>query len=310
MTRLLLTRGLPASGKSTWARAWVREDRGLRSRINRDEMRIALGIKHGENEALVTEVQQAAVRACLAGGRDVVVDDTNLNARFAKEWLKIARRFGIEVEWHDEFLDVPVQVCIDRDQDREATVGYDVIMSMYQRYLRGGKPKRPVIEESDLSVFAPYEGTPGKPKAFLVDLDGTIALNGPDRDHPSRGYFDWHRVGEDLPATVIIDIVHHFERQGLKPVFVSGREDVCENETINWIIDHVYDGLLPYTPIKLLMRKEGDKRADDTVKLEIFDGHIRDHYDVQFAIDDRDRVVRAYRNTLGLTVLQVAEGDF
>ena len=39
MPKLILTRGIPASGKSTWAKAWVQEDPQRRVRVNRDDLR-------------------------------------------------------------------------------------------------------------------------------------------------------------------------------------------------------------------------------------------------------------------------------
>ena len=43
MTALVITRGLPGSGKTTYARAWVAEDREHRARVNRDDIRQMLG---------------------------------------------------------------------------------------------------------------------------------------------------------------------------------------------------------------------------------------------------------------------------
>lgn len=63
-------------------------------------------------------------------------------------------------------------------------------------------------------------------------------------------------------------------------------------------------------PHYLFMRATGDNRRDDIVKRELFDAHIRDHFNVRYVLDDRDRVVKMWRNELGLTVLQVAEGNF
>jgi predicted kinase len=321
MTSLHLTVGIPASGKTSWARSWVLEDLDLpedqrkRYRVNRDDTRSYLGLKHGQNEALVSKVQQQTVRNLLQDGFDVVVDDTNLVPKFAKEWLKIAKHFGAEVVWHDEFLKVDVRTCIDRDRNREAQVGADVIIRMAQRARNW---KRPTLsEEPDLSAFEPYHGTPEKPKAFLVDIDGTIAMNGEGRDNPNRGWFEWHRVGEDLPIQRVIDIVRHLEAAGLEPVFVSGRDEECFASTRSWIYEYVYGVTVPEAisfsaahPITLFMRPYRDNRKDSLVKLEIFDKWIRDNFDVQFAIDDRDQVVRAYRDVLGLTVLQCAPGDF
>ena len=72
------TVGLPASGKTTWARELCRiKPRTVRA--NRDDLRQLLheGRFSGGNEKVVTKVQEAVIRAGLADGRDVVVDDTN-----------------------------------------------------------------------------------------------------------------------------------------------------------------------------------------------------------------------------------------
>lgn len=330
MSKLILTRGLPASGKSTWAKQWVQGDPDNRVRVNRDDLRQALfGVAYGltfEQEQLVTSTQQAAVRAALTAGKDVVVDDTNLNAKYAKEWLKLADGLRALVEWNDSFLDTPLQTCLTRDRNREGgVVGERVIMSFYRRYLQGRRMplEQPQIDGESLSYFQPYSGTPGKPKAFLVDLDGTIAHN-----DGHRGFFDWAKVGNDKTHDHVIDVVCALEAAGYTPVYVSGRDRVCYAETWEWINQHVYAGLLnsfvddqPRTPEgsralqlkqdrKLFMRPEKDGRKDSVVKLEIFDAHIRDNYDVRFALDDRDQVVKAYREILGIPVFQVAPGDF
>jgi hypothetical protein len=57
------------------------------------------------------------------------------------------------------------------------------------------------------------------------------------------------------------------------------------------------------------MRETGDRRKDSIIKKEIFDRHIRDVYNIEFVLDDRNQVVELWRS-LGLTCLQVADGDF
>jgi hypothetical protein len=89
-------------------------------------------------------------------------------------------------------------------------------------------------------------------------------------------------------------------------LFCSGRSKAFDVVTVEWLGRHVLTDDMAWD---LFMRPAGDTRRDAIVKLELFDQHIRDHFDVRFVLDDRDRVVAAWR-AIGLTVFQVAPGDF
>lgn len=138
-----------------------------------------------------------------------------------------------------------------------------------------------------------------KPKAIIVDIDGTLAkMNG-------RSPFDWSRVGEDKVNEPIKDIVLAYKK-AMKCIVIifSGRDGVCRTETINWLIENriYYD--------KLFMREVGNNEKDSVIKRRLFDTHVKDKYDVQFVLDDRNQVVDMWRKDLGLTCLQVDYGDF
>jgi len=232
MTRLLITRGLPASGKTTFARKLQPQV----VRVNRDDLRRMM---HGErlftqrSEAQVTQAQRAAVEALLRAHGDVIVDDTNLRAKTVREWAELAARFGASFEVHD-FTDVPLAECVRRDAERTGD----------------------------------------------------------------------ERVGEDAPNPAVIAAVRAMHAAGHAIVFCSGRDEVCRAETQAWLELYV---AVPYEG--LFMRPEGDSRKDAIVKREIFDREIRDRWRVIGVFDDRQQVVRMWR-ALGLTVFQVAEGDF
>lgn len=118
----------------------------------------------------------------------------------------------------------------------------------------------------------------------------------------------------------MIATVEALAAAGHRVVFFSGRENVdfetnedfarhgrtgtCYDLTRSWIVEHV--GI---ADPELYMRAEHDRRKDAVVKREMFETHLTGQ-DVLCAIDDRDQVVRMWRDELGLTCLQVADGDF
>lgn len=136
MTELVITRGIPGSGKSTWAKDWVAAEEN-RARVNRDDLRMQLfGVTHGCDEQIVTAAQNAMLRSLLSRRVNVVLDGTNLNPRFIGAVVQIARNYHAEVIYRD--FPVPLALAIARDAEREHPVGEDVIRSFYSRYTPEG----------------------------------------------------------------------------------------------------------------------------------------------------------------------------
>ena len=128
---LIITRGLPASGKTTWARAWVAENRANRVRVNRDDLRQMLdeGVFVPDvTETRILITRDAMIRAALASGLSVVADDTNIPAATVESLAALAGECGADFEVMS-FTDVTESVCAARDAAREpaARVGADVI---------------------------------------------------------------------------------------------------------------------------------------------------------------------------------------
>ena len=62
--KIILTRGLPASGKSTWSKEQVAKSNGKIKRVNKDDLRemVDAGIWSKDNEQNIIDVRDAMVR--------------------------------------------------------------------------------------------------------------------------------------------------------------------------------------------------------------------------------------------------------
>lgn len=288
MLQLILTKGLPASGKTTWAKQQLAEHPGTYKRINKDDLRAMLddGKWSKMNEKFVLATRDALILSGLAAGYHIIIDDTNLDPKHEKQ-IRALVKGKAEVRIQD-FTDVALETCLERDRQRPNSVGEKVIRGMWQRYLA-----------PPVTVQPPHE--PGQPIAIICDLDGTIALlNG-------RNPYDASSCEQDLlnePVATILRLNQtraEGERHHL--FFMSGREERHRPQTERWLARHglIYDGLF--------MRPTGDSRKDAIIKRELYEAHIASKYHVMFVLDDRSSVVQVWRS-LGLTCLQVAEGDF
>lgn len=138
-----------------------------------------------------------------------------------------------------------------------------------------------------------------KEKAIIVDIDGTMALRG------ERDPYDMTRVLEDRPNIAVIEAVYALHRQGYAVIYTSGRHEDARADTVAWLERHARFGY-----DKLLMRPKKGPPDDEILKLIIYEIMIAPYYDVLCVFDDRDKVVRMWRETVGLPCFQVAPGNF
>jgi len=297
-----LTVGLPASGKSTFARQLVAESAGRMRRVSLDDLRRMLDDNDGsvrlgkDHEETVLAVQDAAVLAAINGGFDIVVDNTHLVSRIPNRLKRVVcGRARFEV--HD-FTGVDAEECIRRDKLRENTVGEDVIRRMDAR-LKSAKDGwwRHPERLNDVPEPAAYVPDPALPTAVLCDIDGTLAL------HAGRGPYEIDKCETDLINPEVRRVLELCAGTGDRIVLLSGRQSEFRAHTLRWLAAHE----VPFN--ELWMRAEDDRRSDDIVKAELFDAHVRDRYAVRVVLDDRSRVVALWRR-MGLPCWQVNYGDF
>lgn len=290
--KLIMTKGLPGSGKTHFAKEYLEANPNT-VLVCKDDLRAMLfnSAWTGNREKFILKARDFIVSSALESGRSVIVHDTNFHPKHEARLKELAKQYKAELEVRD-LTHVPVEQCIHNDLHREDSVGEKVIREMYRDWI---KPMPPIIEyDSKL------------PEAIICDVDGTLALFG-DANPYERDF------SKDKLNQPIYNILSAFGAAcddgwgDVTRIIVSGRKDKFREETESWLKSKgiVYD--------YLFMRKaapEGEKEPKDTVvKKEIYEQEVKGKYNVLFVLDDRNQVVELWRS-LGLTCLQVAEGDF
>lgn len=288
MSMLLILRGPPATGKSTYRNTLVAQ--GWKY-TNLDELRLA---NPKNKESVIHDLQKTMLLGFMADGANIVIDNLNLNPRTTQGYESLAQRYGYMVEYKEFGADVHWSEAVKRDALRSgvARVGRSVII---QNYINAGLYK-------DIR----------KP-AIIFDIDGTLADISHRRMQVVNGKKDWAAFNagmkDDTPNEPIAALYKMilFYIDNFIPgeiILMSGRSADHRHVTEDWLERHGLDGYFA-----LFMRGFNDMRDDAIVKKELYEKYVKPYFDVSFVVDDRSKVVAMWRSQ-GLTCLQCAEGNF
>lgn len=274
--------GLPASGKSTYAHNLYTSEPGRWEIINWDTLRHfdALGNERPyrftkQSEKHIREVSFEMAVKFLRQGKSLIIDNTNLNEDSRVSWILLAAGEGIFTQMKE--FNTSLDDCIRRNQQRTG----------WRRV------PRPVIER--MALMSGRVDWPENKKVVIVDMDGTLA------DISWRKPFDCKLIPNDPVRQGVATTVYNlYHAQNMYVCIVSGRQIGNAGQlTVDWLVKHE----IPYH--RIFMRNTGDNRDDTIVKKEILDKIGVDR--VSFAIDDRPKVIRMWREN-GIKTYDVGNG--
>nr|WP_315223943.1 AAA family ATPase [uncultured Flavobacterium sp.] len=288
--------GCPASGKSTFAEWKVRTEPKT-MRISRDEIRFSQfqEVMEPAAESMISKVVNAQIKTLLVNGWNVILDNCHTKLDYIQQPIK---EFSEMANIDFKLFDLPLEDLLTRNETRQRKVPKKVIENMFhQLQIVKAKFDFQSLKKVNSKVeYAPQN--PTLPKAIICDLDGTLALmNG-------RNPFDASTCDQDLINTPVANVLKNYKKLGYKILLVSGREDRYKEPTLRFLAQHEIEF------DELIMRKTKDNRKDSIIKTEIYNESIKEHYFVEFVLDDRNQVVDTWRNDLKLPCFQVYYGNF
>lgn len=286
--KAILTIGVSASGKSTWADEFVKANPSYQ-KIERDCIRKGIMFQKGYDgldwskwkfqwEKDVTREHERLIDVAIQNGRDIVVSDTNLNPKTRASLTRRFKEAGYEVE--ERMFPISYEEAVTRDSRRRYGVGPSVIAQQ--------------MESWDKQFSKTYVPDTTKPQALILDLDGTIAHHDGKRD-----IYDTAAAINDRCDSEVKAIVNGLHHQGWYIIVLTGRKAAHKQASLDWLKKN----RIPF--FEFHCRPEGDEeRHDDEVKLDVFWRDIAPRYNVRAVIEDRPRVCRAWRS-IGLKTFQV-----
>ena len=153
-----------------------------------------------------------------------------------------------------------------------------------------------------------------KKSIVIFDLDGTLALIelrreisiGDDGKRDWDVFFDPKMISLDDPNIPVVEMARLFRNNGFFIVILSGRSKATKDATKDWLKKHD----VPFDVLKMRpTSKKWHFMKDSDLKKHWLDDLFPDKDNIFAVFDDRNQVVDMWRDN-GLTVFQVAEGDF
>ena len=314
--QITLLVGPPGSGKTTWTKDYIKahNNRSDLIRISQDDQG-----KAGH----MSEFETA-----LGMDFDIIIDRMGFDKSQRERYLKPAREAGYNTRI--VVLHVPRKTCLERCNARKdhptikdetnANQAIDLFFSKYERVQDGDADE--VMRMGWLDnraakcIWSDLDGTLADVEhrrhhvrqSASVELDAAISRTDSISEPAKKFKPDWKKFFEEMTSDTVDEVCKSIldDMSNMYPiVYATGRPDNYKEHTEVWL----QENRLRYPGSLLFMRLRNDMRKDDIVKEIILEFEVKTRYNIFFALDDRDQVVKMLRKH-GVKVLQVAEGSF
>lgn len=300
-SKILILIGAPGSGKSTFAKYFIRTEENW-MRLCRDDFRMmhfTYANLSPRDEGLITDMLDVSIEALLKKRCNVLIDATHCRAEYLNHYIE---KFNHLADISFKVFEADAEEIAERCDKRNKETGKYIPANVQKRYIKELEELKKTFDLStrpkiDKRVKIAEQDT-ALPKAVICDLDGTLALM------DDRNPFDASHSDKDELNKPVANTLKALAKDGYQILLVSGREDKFREPTMRFLEIHN----IPYH--QLWMRQSKDYRKDSIIKKEIFDAEIKDKYYIDLVFDDRDQVVEMWRKELKLNCFQVNYGNF
>lgn len=295
--------GISGSGKTTWSRNLIKKDPNT-VRVNRDDIRMQITaskdrLLDSKLEKLVTKIQHEQIKTMLDSGYNVIIDNTNLKGSYIKGFIDAFN--------HMATINLVKIGCSLNEAKIRVTKRDDLLLSdtSYIDKQHNQYKSLSINTDSMYQKTTPYSYIVDK-NCIICDLDGTLSLY-------EEGQSPYDREFErDIVNTPIRDFLESMAQwknddsmQYYKIFLFSGRSSKYVKQTRQFL-NRAFGSDVDY---KLVMREEGDNRRDSHVKMDMYNTHVKDKYNVFCVFDDRLQVIEEVWNRLGVFVFNCNQGN-
>lgn len=308
--QVIIMIGPSGSGKSTKASEIQKKNKELQI-VSRDKIRNMFERTYSLNgldfENIINSIEENLVKNLVKKEISFIWDNMHLTKASIEDCVKLIRKIDSEYSIDLEIMNVSLAECKERNSKRTTgKISEDILENQFDKYKKNFNVYWEALNIEN--KFEKYIPDSLAPEAIIVDLDGTLS-------HPNgRGWFDYKDIIFDLVDKEVAGTLFLYKERGFKILIVTARENKtfdgpiynCIN-TLELTEQWLKENKIPYDEI--FIREEFDIRKDNEVKLDLFNQKIRNNFNVQLVLDDRNLVVELWRN-LGIKCYQVQNGEY